>query len=85
MKFAPQKTGVTGTSPTTALAEYQLLKFSFRAWQKYHIFSLLSLGWLFEGILINISPKKNASVRVFTLTILWLSAILKRVVQAPAR
>ena len=47
-------------------AECRLLKFSFRAWQKY---------W--EGILINISSKKNAFVRVFTLTILWLSAILK--------
>ena len=41
------------------------------------ILSLLSLGRFFEGILINISSKKNAFVRVFTLTILWLFAILK--------
>ena len=58
-------------------AECRLLKFSFRAWQKYCILSLLSLGRFSEGILINISSKKNAFVRVFTLTILWLSAILK--------
>ena len=57
--------------------EYRLLKFSFRAWQKYCILSLLSLGWFSKGILINISPKKNAFVRVFTLTTLWLSTILK--------
>ena len=60
-----------------ALAECRLLKFSFRAWQKYCILSLLSLDRFSEGILINISSKKNAFVRVFTLTILWLSAILK--------
>ena len=60
-----------------SINEYRLLKFSFRAWQKYCILSLLSLGWFSEGILINISPKKNAFVRVFTLTTLWLSAILK--------
>ena len=58
-------------------AECQLLKLSFRAWQKYCILSLLSLGRFSEGILINISSKKNAFVRVFTRTILWLSAILK--------
>ena len=58
-------------------AECRLLKFSFRAWQKYCILPLLSLGRFSEGILINISSKKNAFVRVFTLTILWLSAILK--------
>ena len=58
-------------------AECRLLTFSFRAWQKYCILSLLSLGRFSEGILINISSKKNAFVRVFTLTILWLSAILK--------
>ena len=60
-----------------ALAECQLLKFSFRAWQKYCILSLLSLAWFSKGILINISPKKNAFVRVFTITTLWLSTILK--------
>ena len=58
-------------------AECRLLKFSFRAWQKYCILSLLSLGRFSEGILTNISSKKNAFVWVFTLTILWLSAILK--------
>ena len=58
-------------------AECRLLKFSFRAWQKYCILSLLSLDRFSEGILINISSKKNAFVRVFTLTSLWLSAILK--------
>ena len=58
-------------------AECRLFKFSFRAWQKYCVLSLLSLGSFFEGILINISSKKNAFVRVFTLTSLWLSAILK--------
>ena len=50
-------------------AECQLLKLSFRAWQKYCILSLLSLGRFSSGILINISSKKNAFVRVFTLTI----------------
>ena len=59
------------------VAELRLLKFSFRAWQKFWVLSLLSLGRFSEGILINISSKKNAFVRVFTLTILWLSAILK--------
>ena len=49
--------------------EYRLLKFSFRAWQKYCILSLLSLDRFSEGILINISSKKNAFVRVFTPTI----------------
>ena len=58
-------------------AEFRLLKFSFRAWQKLWVLSLLSLGRFSEGILINISSKKNAFVRVFTRTILWLSAILK--------
>ena len=52
-----------------ALAECRLLKFSFRAWQKYCILSLLSLDRFSEGILINISSKKNAFVRVFTRTI----------------
>ena len=52
-----------------ALAECRLLKFSFRAWQKYCILSLLSLDRFSEGILINISSKKNAFVRVFTPTI----------------
>ena len=52
-----------------ALAECQLLKFSFRAWQKYCILSSLSLGRFSKGILINISSKKNAFVRVFALTI----------------
>ena len=46
-----------------------LLKFSFRAWQKYCILSLLSLDRFYEGILINISSKKNAFVQVFTPTI----------------
>ena len=58
-------------------AECRLLKFSFRAWQKYCILPLLSLGRFSEVILINISSKTNAFIRVFTLTILWLSAILK--------
>ena len=58
-------------------AECQLLKFSSREWQNYCILSLLSLDRFSEGILINISSKKNAFVRVFTLTILWLSTILK--------
>ena len=52
-----------------ALAECPLLKFSFRAWQKYCILSLLSLDRFSKGILINISSKKNAFVRVFTPTI----------------
>ena len=52
-----------------ALAECRLLKFSFRAWQKYCILSLLSLDRFSEGILINISSKKNAFARVFTPTI----------------
>ena len=38
--------------------------------EKYCILPLLSLGRFSEGILINISSKKNAFVRVFTLTIL---------------
>ena len=58
-------------------AECRLLKFSFRAWQKYCVLSLLSIGRLSEGILINISSKKNSFVRVFTLTILRLSAIFE--------
>ena len=58
-------------------AECRLHKFSFRAWQKYCVLSLLSIGRLSEGILINISSKKNAFVRVFTLTILRLSAIFE--------
>ena len=58
-------------------AECRLLKFSFRAWQKYCVLSFLSIGRLSEGILINISSKKNAFVRVFTLTILRLSAIFE--------
>ena len=58
-------------------AECRLLKFSSREWQNYCILSLLSLDRFSEGILINISSKKNAFVRVFTLTILWLSVILK--------
>ena len=52
-----------------ALAECQPLKFSFRAWQKFCILSLLSLGRFSKGILINISSKKNAFVRVLALTI----------------
>ena len=52
-----------------ALAACRLLKFSFMAWQKFYILSLLSLGRFSKGILINISSKKNAFVRVFTLTI----------------
>ena len=51
-----------------ALAECRLLKFGFRAWQKYCILSLLSLDRFSEGILINISSKKNAFIRVVTLT-----------------
>ena len=51
-----------------AVAACRLLKFSFRAWQKFYIPSLLSLGRFSKGILINISSKKNAFVRVFTLT-----------------
>ena len=51
-----------------ALAECRLLKFSFSAWQKYCILSLLSLDRFSEGILINISSKKIAFVRAFTLT-----------------
>ena len=43
-----------------ALAECRLLKFSFGAWQKYCILSFLSLDRLSEGILINVSSKKNA-------------------------
>ena len=60
-----------------ALAECRLVKCSFSTRQKYCILSLLSLGRFSEGILINICSKKNAFVWVFTLTILWLSAILK--------
>ena len=54
-----------------ALAECRLLKFSFSdsAWQKYCILSLLSLDRFSEGILINISSKKIAFVRVLTPTI----------------
>ena len=52
-----------------ALAECRLLKSSFRAWQKYCILSLLSLGRFSEGILINISSKKNAFIQAFTPTI----------------
>ena len=52
-----------------ALAECRLLKFSFRSWQKYCILSVISLDRFSEGILINISSKKNAFVRVFTRTI----------------
>ena len=55
-------------------AECRLLKFSFRTWQKYCILSFLSLDRFSEGILINISSKNNAFVRVFTPT---QSAILK--------
>lgn len=44
-------------------------KFSFRAWHKFCILSLLSSGRFSYGILINISSKKNAFVRVFSLTI----------------
>ena len=51
-----------------ALAECRLLMLSFRARQKYCILSLLSLGRFSEGILINISSKKNALVRVFALS-----------------
>ena len=51
-----------------ALAECRLLMFSFRAWQKYCILSLPSLGRFSEGILINICSKKNAFVGVFTLS-----------------
>ena len=58
-------------------AECRQIKFSFRAWQKYCVLSLLSIGRLSEGILINISSKKNAFVRVFTLTILRLSAFFE--------
>ena len=58
-------------------AECPFLKFSLRAWQKYYILSLVSLSRFSEGLLINISSKKNAFVPVFTLTILRLSAILK--------
>ena len=50
-------------------AECRLLKFSSREWQNYCILSLLSLDRFSEGILINISSKKNAFVRVFTRTI----------------
>ena len=60
-----------------ALAECRLLKFSFRAWQKYCILSLLSLYGFFKEKLINICSKKNAFVRVFTPTIRGLSSILK--------
>ena len=52
-----------------ALAECWLLKFSFRARQKYCILFLLSLDRFSEGILINTSSKKIAFVRVFTPTI----------------
>ena len=52
-----------------ALAECRLFKVNFRAWQKYCILSLLSPGTFSEGRLINISSKKNAFVRVLTLTI----------------
>ena len=74
-----------------ALAECRLLKFSFRAWQKYCILSLLSLDRFSEGILINISSKKNAFVRVFTRTIrhfetgLFKKSGKIRWCQAPAR
>ena len=74
-----------------ALAECRLLKFSFRAWQKYCILSLLSLDRFSEGILINISSKKNAFVRVFTPTIrhfetgLFKKSGKIRYCQAPAR
>ena len=52
-----------------ALPGCRLFKFNFRAWQKYCILSLLSLGRFSKGILINISSKKNAFVQAFTLTI----------------
>ena len=57
-------------------AECRLLKFGFRSWQEYCILSLLSSGRFCEGILINVSSKKNAFVRVFTLTMLSLSPFL---------
>ena len=41
------------------------------------ILSLLRLGRFSKGLLINISSKNIVFVRVFTLTILWISAILK--------
>ena len=50
-------------------AECRLFKFSSREWQNYCILSLLSLDRFSERILINISSKKNAFVRVFTPTI----------------
>ena len=53
-----------------ALAERRLFNFNFRAGPKYCILSLLSLGRFSERILINnISSKKNAFVRAFTITI----------------
>ena len=52
-----------------ALAECRFLKFSFRTWQKYCILSFLSLDRFSERILIYISSKKNAFIRVFTPTI----------------
>ena len=52
-----------------ALAECRIFNFSFRTFQKYCSFSLLSLSRFCEGIFINMSSKKNAFVRVFTLTI----------------
>ena len=59
-----------------ALAECRLPKLSVRAWQKYCILSLLSLDRFAEGILINISSKKNAFVRVFTPTIRHFETVL---------
>ena len=63
------KRPVYRTAELLVLAGCRLLKFSFRAWRNYCILSLLSLDRFFEGVLINISSKKNAFVRVFTLTI----------------
>ena len=66
-----------------ALAECWLLKFSFRAWQKYCILFLLSLDRFSEGILINTSSKKIAFFRVFTPTILHLETGLKKSLENP--
>ena len=67
-----------------ALAECRLLKFSFRAWQKYCILSLLSLDRFSEGILINTSSKKIAFVRAFTPTIRHLEiGLLKKSLENP--
>ena len=55
--------------PATISQTRWLLKFSFRAWQKYCILFLLSLDRFSEGLLINTSSKKIAVVRVFTPTI----------------